>query len=75
MTTREVCAKAGLTYDGMWIGLPEEYYKENYPEEYRRGKLKSAIYRENNKEACTMNTKVSEGTYKEAMTRLRRLEL
>lgn len=29
LTTAKVCKNAGLTYDGICIGLPDEYYRKH----------------------------------------------
>ena len=43
LTTAKVCEKAGLTYDGICIGLPDEYYKERGS--YNRSYLENEITR------------------------------
>lgn len=41
--TAEICKKAGLTYNGMTIGLPDEYYAKEERKARIFTKLKSLI--------------------------------
>ena len=74
-TTAEICKEAGLTYDGFAIGLPEEYYKENYPKEYLMDKLDSLIKRESKADKTQLNTEVTSVAYEKAQERLKRFRL
>lgn len=73
-TTADVCKEAGLTYDGFCIGLPEEYYKENYPKEYLKDKIAALIKREiENENDKVKPIEVYSAECEEALKRLLRL--
>lgn len=69
--TAKICKKAGLTYDGFAIGLPEEYYKKNYPKEYLMGKIDATIKRLLKKDNERMRTEVDTIACEEALKRFR----
>lgn len=71
LTTAQICKEAGLTYDGFAIGLPEEYYKENYPKEYLMDKIDTIIKRELAKDNKRLNMEVDSVAYEEALKRIR----
>ena len=69
MTTGEICRKVGLTYDGFWIGLPED-------DEFFKNEIKKEKRRTNNCDKRKIRSfDVTEDQYKNAMDRLKRVGL